>query len=647
MVMKPSSGVTFAKATLPYPLFAADFDPYNRGYLVVGGGGGESKTGVPNKLTVLDISNRASITTAAEIDLSRDEDSVQSLGNLATKDGLITFAGINSSRDAQGAGKNEHLRAFEITYPPRKKLRSEKDDSDIKGEIKPLGQRSLFRPGKDKSETYQRVLRLSPAQKRDSGSKRIGAVATGMARDSELVVFNATSSTPSEADLIARIDLPEGDEAADIDFAEPEQSEFSMAYCTDYDIYEQTYKYNFDTKKVEKTPNGPRRIHQMPAVDTDQNPKSRPKFRAVRFLNAQNVVALVNKHNKSGAELRIYHLYPTGPATAVLQKNLPTRIKSAVSLDVCALDTDRSDNQQIVVAVAGQDISIEVFTTNYQRATDTFSPFQSFITLRDVHQHQMTKLCLAPFHSPPRAPDLAEGEVKTAIPNHPGVQYVRLASISFGNTVVVDTFALQPFEPENKYTRYVLSHPNDERFWKIAFISIGALMVLVLAFLTQSVLSGFSDSSSGPFSLLPAQFKSFLDSPASAARGVGYGVQSTVSSAIDHSLPTAIPGVGRLRDLLATHLITPQDRTKALVVRDAGDSTAVSIDVHPDREAYLKQDVRARHWEELSLEEQATWKQRLVGAGRWAEGEGEKVLLGVLFSSYAGLVGEVAAGAMG
>jgi hypothetical protein len=44
------SDVSYAKTTLPYPIFVADFDPYNRGYLVVGGGGGESKTGVPNQI---------------------------------------------------------------------------------------------------------------------------------------------------------------------------------------------------------------------------------------------------------------------------------------------------------------------------------------------------------------------------------------------------------------------------------------------------------------------------------------------------------------------------------------------------------------------------------------------------------------------
>jgi hypothetical protein len=44
------SDVSYAKKALSYPLFAADFDPYGRGYLVVGGGGAESKTGVPNQI---------------------------------------------------------------------------------------------------------------------------------------------------------------------------------------------------------------------------------------------------------------------------------------------------------------------------------------------------------------------------------------------------------------------------------------------------------------------------------------------------------------------------------------------------------------------------------------------------------------------
>jgi hypothetical protein len=39
-----------AKITLSCPLFAADFDPRNYGRLLVGGGGGEGRSGVGNKI---------------------------------------------------------------------------------------------------------------------------------------------------------------------------------------------------------------------------------------------------------------------------------------------------------------------------------------------------------------------------------------------------------------------------------------------------------------------------------------------------------------------------------------------------------------------------------------------------------------------
>lgn len=45
-----NSDVSYAKHTLDYPVYAADWDPYSRGYLVVAGGGGEGRSGVPNKI---------------------------------------------------------------------------------------------------------------------------------------------------------------------------------------------------------------------------------------------------------------------------------------------------------------------------------------------------------------------------------------------------------------------------------------------------------------------------------------------------------------------------------------------------------------------------------------------------------------------
>jgi len=42
--------IATATVTLGYPLYAADFDPYSNGLLLVGGGGGQSKTGVRNEI---------------------------------------------------------------------------------------------------------------------------------------------------------------------------------------------------------------------------------------------------------------------------------------------------------------------------------------------------------------------------------------------------------------------------------------------------------------------------------------------------------------------------------------------------------------------------------------------------------------------
>lgn len=607
--------------------------------------------------SVLDVSNRAQITTAAEIDLSRDEDSVQSVGSLATKDGLIIYAGINSSEKEQAQGKNEHLRSFEVKYPPRKKQKTEKTDGEAdKGQWSQLGKSSLFKAAPaSKDSPYQRILRLSPSQRRESGSKRIGAIATGFAKPSQVIVFDATSSVPSSKDVLASIDLPDRAEANDLDIAEPEETEFSVAYCTDYHIFEQTLKYDFKSKKTEKTPKGPRRVVQTP--DSSEI-AARPKYRCLRFLNSQNVIALINLPNKKGAELKVYHLYPTGPAMLMQTKKLPGHIKQASSMDVCALDPDNNGNQQFAIAVAGQDISIEVYTTNYQHGTDTFSPFASYITLRDVHENQMTKICFSPFHSPPRATDASTGKNGEPVQGtpHPGPQYIRLASVSFGNSVVVDTFPLSPLEPSNIRSRYVLSRANDETWMKVAYVAIVTFVVLVFAFLFQSFRTGFVDDNNvGLFGFLPKNVREFLHEPAMAAYG-GTRVEiiDSATSIVAEAAPTAF---GRLQARMLSHEIEPEvlpsssdatkddettrDPKKGLIIRSAPEGMGgVTVDVHPDKEAYRERDADAKHWHELDEEQKDRWKERLMKAGEWAEAEGEKVLFGVLFSEYAGLVGE-------
>jgi hypothetical protein len=289
------------------------------------------------------------------------------------------------------------------------------------------------------------VLRLSPTYKRDSPNKRIGAVATGLAKRSEIVVFDATRTPTTDAEIIARIPMRDNAEAADLDITELETNTFSITWATDHDVYEQTVMYNFDTKKASFSPANPRKVYTIPKSEDPTKP-ARPKYRAIRWLGNEDVLLLSNLPNRTGAELSIIHFYPSGPAMKVKQKSLPGHVKQAVGLDVCILDSDKARNKQVVVAIASHDISIPVYTLDYNANTHTFGKFKRFTTLRDVHPLQMTCIRFSPFHSPVRAPAPEQDKKGNALPikkpTHPGPQYIKLCSTSMGNTVVVDTFAL-------------------------------------------------------------------------------------------------------------------------------------------------------------------------------------------------------------
>lgn len=607
--------------------------------------------------TVLDSTSRSTLDPVAEIELSRDEDSVTTIANLASKDGLVTLAGVNSSEADQKAGKNMHLRTFQITYPKRKRPtdKEEKEDAPAEGSISPAGRAALFRPDiRPKPETYQRLLRLSPAHKRETGNKRIGAVATGLAKNSEIVLFDATRTPPKESELISRIPMRDNAEAADLDIIDTYENTFSITWCTDYDVYEQTVVHNFSTGKSEFAPTNPRRVHSIPLREGVDKP-ARSKYRSVRFLTDETLLLLSNLPNRKGAELSILHLYPSGPAMVLFHKVLPSHIKQAVALDVCPLDADSQGNRQVAVAVAGQDISIWVAVLNYNNTTKTFSPFRTFTTLRDVHPLQMTSLRFSPFHSPVRAPPLAltrDGKVADPVPGapppaHPQPQYIKLVSASMGNTVVVETMALSPLEPSKQNSRYVLSHPADEAHLRNIYIFFTSFIVLISAVLLQGVF--FPDSTSISSHVpIPAGVKTLFARPATVADGIGRGGREYISlaaSSASSALPAAIPSAGaRLADLLHLH---SADASKAIILRsdpaDPATGTELSVDVVPDREEYLKKDTAAKHWHELAEHEKEAWRQRLVDAGRWTLEEGEVVLKGLVFSSWAGFVGGTAA----
>ena len=146
------------------------------------------------------------------------------------------MAGINSSAAHQSAGRNEHLRSFEITYPKRSKTQDEK--TETRGSITFASKVALFNSKADgKARPYQRLLKMSPVVSRESPKKRLCVAATGDAAKNELVVFDATTATPNESSVCARISPPEGLEAVDLDLTEESEEgsangTFALAYCT-------------------------------------------------------------------------------------------------------------------------------------------------------------------------------------------------------------------------------------------------------------------------------------------------------------------------------------------------------------------------------------------------------------------------------
>ena len=396
----------------------------------------------------------------------------------STDSSAIAFAGINSSTADQKAGRNEHLRSFELQYPPRRKAGSDPVEK-VGAETEPgdkttaLGRVSLFTPSTAATkETYQRVLRLSPAN--TDSSYRLGAVATSLEPDGEIVLFDAGQKEPTSQNVQRRIRLEKGQEAGDVDIIAIER-EHLVAYCTDYEVYITRVASSKETAHAE-----PILVCGTPHPDAFASTKARPKFRSLRFLQPNLLLLLRNKVNRGGAELIALEL-PSSRSlgTVILCKNLHKAIKAATALSVCQLPASvPSENVQNVIGVAGQDNSITIFTVDHPQQKPIPSlKFRTHAVLRDIHTNLITSLSFAKFRSP--------AEPATASP-----QYVKLASTSIEHTVVVHTLPLTPYPPPSRNrnpTRYVLTPPGRSEATQITFsVLISALMIALGAFFLQA-----------------------------------------------------------------------------------------------------------------------------------------------------------------
>lgn len=215
----------------------------------------------PNQLALLDCRSRYTIEKVAEI--SGLDDSPSSLDVLATRDGLIAFGGVNSPLGSTGG--NKHLRSYKVDFPARDAQAEKKETAP--GKIEEIGQTQMFSPSFSTArDSYQRLLRLSPLKARDRASKRIAAIASSLSPESEIVVYQSTSTNPSAgAGDVIQVIKPLGNaEANDIDIWEEEEGEFTVAYCTANEVYVTSISYDFGTKTVKAPLGEPVCAHAAP-----------------------------------------------------------------------------------------------------------------------------------------------------------------------------------------------------------------------------------------------------------------------------------------------------------------------------------------------------------------------------------------------
>ena len=540
----------------------------------------------------------------------------------------------------------------------RKENSSEKPkkEEDFKGRTEALTKVSLFTPSTaSKKETFQRVLRLSRARKSDEA--RLAAIATGLAPKGEIVFFKADTSRPNKDDIRGRIVLGEGEEAADVDCIHLEhkedvqKSKFRVCYCTDYGVHVADLAY------AEKDgPLIPQCILNTPQLDTVKSNKARPKFRCVRFITPQILLALQNKPNGAGAELLLMEI--SGAVT--LRRKLHKKIKSATALSIAHLDASSpSEIDQHAIAVAGADTSITVLTLDrFVSAPKGRVKFRSHSFLPSVHPTSITSIAFSSYQPP------------TTNWNATPAQYLRLASTSIANTCVVHTLPLTPYPSPpkpNTPARYLLAPPTRSSLTQNTISTLVALFAIAVgAFFLQAFTEirggtpeylgakgwlservhgwiarpymfedGYRNAASSHFSEVISEASQTFETPIVAIKSAAAGTQETLG----------------LRDLLAQRNMGSDTEDNAndgheILVRDE----VMSGDAHTTLSAELVkgEDIaegkhQTKRWEELAQHEKEAWKKRLNDAGHWTAEEGEAVLKGVLFSGLANL----AAGAAG
>lgn len=530
------------------------------------------------------------------------------------------YAGVNSSPEDVKKGKNAHFRVFGIEPAAAKgkgKKKVEVEEKAATGNITEISRASLFQ-GKEK-DIYQRLLRLS---KPYPNQPQLGAVATGLANNAEIVLFDTSATSPPNS----RGGVQSNKEAVDVDFLQTGKGEYSFAYCDAHDIY---------VKKITATTDAeePEQVYETPASRSTEK-VTVPAFRAMRWLAKDLLLMLTNVHSNGGVVLQILRLPASGKGQARLAQSLrlPSRLSKSTGMAVANLTPPVSpsaeqDYTQFVVAVAGQDFSISLFKIDLQVEGGITLPsaIKAFRTFSAMHPFTITSLSFSNF-TPPAHP------ITASTPP----QYLKLASVSVNNTVVVHTLPLFPVplsvkRGQSRTPRYVVALPSTAAAFGMA-IAVSTIAILLGAIFIQGLLEvrGGVPVWINARNHVPLRIQELVGRPYEFPAGYA-GIPSPSPSPSPIPIPTP-DFFDKLKagNPDAVHVITHFDSPD-------GDDNGVKAHIH-DEEAQGPHG--GKSWDELREEQKEGWREKLVEAGWWVEGMGETVLKGVVFGELAGAVGQ-------
>lgn len=546
---------------------------------------------------MIDASTKDELCISGEADLSRNEDSVMTVA-VGPKKGRTSYvyAGINSSPADVEKGKNEHFRIFGIE---QSKARLSVGANTPSVNLAELSRTALFSHAENDKDAYQRLLRLSaPFGERH----QLGAVATGLAKESEIALFEVSAASGAVVKPRGKLEISR--EAMDLDVIQTGEDTYQVAFCDERDLF---------VINVSKTGvDGPHAAYTM----KEDGSGVTPIFRSIRYLSSGFIMAAANLPKRTGVVLLCIRLPAKEGEKARLAASakLPKAVTQATTIAVRNLSPPSTPdakigNAQFVIAVAAQDRSILLYTLEHKAhsSIELLVDLERLTTLKEVHPLQITNLALSHF-VPPKT---------TARP-----QYLKLASISMKNTVVVHSILLKKFTDREvplrkggppRPQRYAVALQPGKLTTK-ATIAIATVIVLILAIVLQISLESagvvrprlLSPSGTVANTNTPNEFLSTLIGDVHALQGDPIVIRE---DAVSPTHPEE----------------NPVPRFQAAVHDEAVYGPAVS-------------------WDDLSAQQKKLWKEKLSKAGHWTQNMGESVFKGIMFGELAGAVRQAVAG---